>query len=44
VKIEEFVEKYGEPYSKMLGIDLESGYNKKFIKWFLVSILYAKPI
>ncbi len=41
--IEEF-EKYDEPYSQMLGIDLASGRNKEYIKRFLASILYAKPI
>ncbi len=44
MKIEEFVERYGEPYSQKLGIDLASGRNEEFIKWFLASILYAKPI
>lgn len=42
--IRELVEKYGEPYSKALGIDLESGRNEEIVKWFLASILYAKPI
>jgi len=33
----------GEPYSKMLGIDLEEG-DTAWAKWLLASILYAKPI
>ena len=44
MKIEDFVEKFGEPYSKRLGIDLASGRNDEFVKWLLASILYAKPI
>ncbi len=44
MNIREFVEKYGEPYSKALGINLESGRNEEIVKWFLASILYAKPI
>lgn len=44
MNIREFIEKYGEPYSKALGIDLESGRNEEIVKWFLASILYAKPI
>ncbi|MEM3653020.1 MAG: hypothetical protein QXL21_07835 [Nitrososphaerales archaeon] len=44
LKIEEFVEKYGEPYSVKLGIDLHSGRDEEIVKWFLASILYGKPI
>lgn len=44
MRIEEFVERYGEPYSKKLGIDIASGRNEEFVKWLLASILYAKPI
>ncbi len=44
MKIEEFVDRYSEPYSQKLGIDLASGRNEEFIKWFLESILYAEPI
>jgi len=44
LKIEEFVEKYGEPYSAKLGIDLTSGRDEEIVKWFLASMLYAKPI
>ncbi|MCL4435264.1 MAG: hypothetical protein M1503_07270 [Thaumarchaeota archaeon] len=44
MNIRGFVERYGEPYSKALGINLESGRNEEIVKWFLASILYAKPI
>lgn len=37
------VEEYGEPYSKMLGIDLRKG-DKEYVKWFLAALLYSKPI
>lgn len=37
------IEECGEPYSKMLGIDLKRGDNA-YVKWLLASILYAKPI
>jgi hypothetical protein len=42
--LKEFVTRYGQPYSTMLGIDLVSGKNKEIVKWFLASILYSKPI
>jgi hypothetical protein len=37
------IEDCGEPYSKMLGIDLKRG-DHAYVKWLLASILYAKPI
>src|SRR5512146_2203844 len=37
------IEDCGEPYSKMLGIDLKGG-DPAYVKWLLASILYAKPI
>ena len=43
VDVLELVKVYGEPYSKMLGIDLRKG-DRAYVKWFLASILYAKPI
>jgi len=43
-KIEELVRNYGKPFSEMLGINLKSGKNEEIVKWFLASILYAKPI
>ncbi len=44
MRLEEFVEAYGKPYSKMLGIDLPSKRSGELTKWFLASILYSKPI
>lgn len=35
---------YGQPFSVMLGIDLESRRAEEITKWFLASILYSKPI
>jgi hypothetical protein len=44
MKLKEFVKRYGDPYSEMLGIDLRSHKNGEIVKWFLASILYGKPI
>jgi len=44
LNMKEFVQRYGEPYSKLLGIDLESGRSSEIFKWFLASMLYGKPI
>jgi len=44
LKLKEFVERYGEPYSKLLGIDLRRSRSGEVFKWFLASILYGKPI
>jgi hypothetical protein len=44
LRLKEFVKQYGEPYSKMLGIDLKSRKNAEIVKWFIASILYGKPI
>jgi hypothetical protein len=44
VKIKNFVEKYGQPFSEMLGIDVASSKSGEIAKWFLASILYSKPI
>lgn len=44
MNLKEFVRKFGEPYSHLLGIDLKSGKNGEIVKWFLASILYGKPI
>lgn len=40
----ELVKTMGQPYSEMLGIELKSGESSEIAKWFLASILYAKPI
>jgi hypothetical protein len=44
LKLKDFVAAYGEPYSSMLGINLESKRNEEIVKWFLAAILYSKPI
>ena len=44
MNLAEFVEKYGEPFSETLGINLASMRNTEIVKWFLASILYSKPI
>jgi len=44
LRLKEFVERYGEPYSKLLGIDLTRRRSGEVFKWFLASILYGKPI
>lgn len=41
--VNKLIQEYGEPYSRTLGIDLKKG-DPAYIKWFLASILYAKPI
>jgi hypothetical protein len=44
MRLDAFVDRYGQPYSEMLGIDLESRRAEEIAKWFLASILYSKPI
>jgi hypothetical protein len=44
MRLREFVDRYGRPFSDILGIDLSSGRNGEIVKWFLASILYSKPI
>jgi len=34
----------GKIYSKELGIDLKSGKEEEFFKWFLACLLFGKPI
>lgn len=41
--VRQLVEACGEPYSKMLSIDLGEG-DPAYVKWFLASFLYSKPI
>jgi hypothetical protein len=41
--IQGLVEACGEPYSEMLSIDLGKG-DPEYLKWFLASFLYSKPI
>lgn len=40
----DLVKTNGQPYSEMLGIDLKGRKSSEVAKWFLASILYAKPI
>lgn len=42
--IKEFVQKYGQPYSAILNIRVDSGDNREIVKWFLAALLYSKPI
>lgn len=42
-EIRKLVEELGEPYSEMLSIDPGKG-DTEYVKWFLASILYSKPI
>jgi hypothetical protein len=44
MKLKEFVERYGQPFSEALGIDLRSRRPEELSKWLLASILYSKPI
>lgn len=44
LKLKEFVEQYGQPFSDALGIQLTSHRNKEILKWFLASILYSKLV
>ncbi len=38
------LDKLGDRYSKLLGINLESGKDEEMFKWFLASILFGAPI
>lgn len=38
------VERFGDKYSKLLGINLESREDEETFKWFLASILFGAPI
>lgn len=44
MKLRTFVERYGQPFSETLNIDLKSREKEEVVKWFLASILYSKPI
>ncbi|MFQ6009867.1 MAG: hypothetical protein ACE5J7_01975 [Candidatus Aenigmatarchaeota archaeon] len=44
VSIRDLLKEYGKPYSEILGINLRSRKNSEIVKWFLASLLYAKPI
>jgi len=38
------VEKLGQRYSEVLGINIDSGNDREIFKWFLVSVLFGAPI
>lgn len=38
------IDKYGEKYSKTLGIDLSEAEDREVFKWFLASMLFGAPI
>ncbi len=42
--LEEFVERFGQRYSEILGIDLSAGKDEEIFKWFLASLLFGAPI
>jgi len=42
--VRQLIEKLGQRYSEILGIDLEKGNEGEVFKWFLVSILFGAPI
>ncbi|WP_455367770.1 hypothetical protein [[Eubacterium] cellulosolvens] len=44
MRIKEFVQRYGQPYSEILNIRVDSGNNREIVKWFLAALLYSKPI
>ena len=43
-KLKELVEKLGEKYSEILGIDLSDGKDEEVFKWFLASVLFGAPM
>jgi len=38
------VEKWGQRYSELLGINLEQGEDREVFKWFLTAVLFGAPI
>ncbi len=42
--VNQFIEKFGQKYSEILGIDLKDGRDEEVFKWFLASILFGAPI
>jgi hypothetical protein len=44
VRLEAFVEAYGQRYSEVLGIRLSGGDDEEVFKWFLASVLFGAPI
>ena len=42
--IAELIEKFGEPYHELLGINLSEGKSKEIFKWFIASVLFGARI
>lgn len=42
--LREIVERHGQRYSELLGINLERGDNEEVFKWFLAAVLFGAPI
>jgi hypothetical protein len=38
------VEKYGQRYSELLGVNLKDANDKEVFKWFLAAVLFGAPI
>jgi len=38
------IEKFGQKYSELLGINLQSGDDEELFKWFLAAVLFGAPI
>jgi hypothetical protein len=38
------IEKLGQRYSEILGINMKEGDEKEVFKWFLTSVLFGAPI
>ncbi|NWF86206.1 hypothetical protein HXY32_00070 [Candidatus Bathyarchaeota archaeon] len=43
-ELEVLLEKYGQKYSEILGIDLSSGRDEEIFKWFLAALFFGAPI
>ena len=43
-ELKELIEKHGQRYSEILGINLSQGEEQEIFKWFLAAILFGAPI
>jgi len=43
-ELKELIEKYGQRYSVILGINLSQGEEQEIFKWFLAAVLFGAPI
>jgi hypothetical protein len=43
-ELKELIEKYGQRYSEILGINLGQGEEQEIFKWFLAAVLFGAPI